>query len=108
MGFEFTTLQEGDGTNFPERGQTVRISFSGYFIDGTKFDSTADRGQPTSFRVGLGQVVRGVDEAVGRMSIGQKIRLSLPPEYAYGRRGLGNIIPPNATLNFEIELLGFN
>ena len=80
MGVDTTLLQEGDGTNYPNRGQNVMIHYTGTFPDGNQFDSSRDRGQPFTFRVGLGHVIRGIDEAVIEMSIGQRMRLVISPE----------------------------
>jgi FKBP-type peptidyl-prolyl cis-trans isomerase len=90
----------------PQAGDTVRVHYTGWLQDGTKFDSSVDRGQPFEFKLGAGQVIRGWDEGVATMRVGDKVRLTLPPEMGYGARGAGGVIPPNATLIFEVELLG--
>lgn len=91
-------------------GKTVYVHYTGYLNNGsdglgTKFDSSIDRGQPFSFPLGAGNVIRGWDEGVAQMKVGQKIRLYIPSELGYGKRGAGRVIPPNADLIFDIELL---
>jgi len=76
-------------------------------MDGTVFDSSVQKGRPFKFQVGVGQVIRGWDEGIGQLQKGQKAVLICPPEYAYGEKGAGGVIPPNATLKFEVELLDF-
>lgn len=109
MTFETIDSVVGTGAS-PARGDTVTVHYTGWLSvggeRGDKFDSSVDRGRPFSFKVGVGQVIRGWDEGVSTMKVGGKRTLILPPEYGYGARGAGDVIPPNATLIFDVELLG--
>jgi FKBP-type peptidyl-prolyl cis-trans isomerase FkpA len=87
-------------------GQSVSVHYTGMFPDGRKFDSSVDRGDPFVFNLGAGQVIQGWDVGVQGMKVGGKRKLTVPPHMGYGARGAGGVIPPNATLVFEVELLG--
>jgi FKBP-type peptidyl-prolyl cis-trans isomerase FkpA len=86
-------------------GQQVSVHYTGWLLDGTKFDSSKDRGRAFQFSLGKGDVIRGWDEGVAGMKVGGKRKLTIPPDLGYGARGAGGVIPPNATLLFEVELL---
>ncbi|XP_040000323.1 FK506-binding protein 1-like [Xiphias gladius] len=105
MGVEVETLKPGDGKTFPQKGHDVTVHYVGTLTNGKKFDSSRDRGDPFKFRLGEGQVIRGWDEGVAQMSLGQVAKLTCSPDYAYGSRGYPPIIPANSTLVFEVELL---
>ena len=104
-GLKYTDLETGQGTE-AQGGKTVSVHYTGWLENGTKFDSSKDRGTPFSFALGGGQVIRGWDEGVAGMKVGGKRRLTIPADLGYGARGAGGVIPPNATLIFEVELLG--
>lgn len=87
-------------------GKTATVHYTGWLVNGTQFDSSLDRGQPFSFRLGVGQVIKGWDEGVQGMKVGGKRKLMIPANLGYGARGAGSIIPPHATLIFDVELLG--
>ena len=104
-GLKYEDLIEGDG-ELATPGQKVSVHYTGWLTDGSKFDSSVDRDQPFEFSLGAGMVIRGWDEGVAGMKVGGKRKLTIPPALGYGARGAGGVIPPNATLVFEVELLG--
>ena len=103
-GLQYVDIEQGTGAE-PKAGQTVIVHYTGTLENGKKFDSSLDRGQPFSFKIGVGQVIKGWDEGVLSMRVGGKRQLIIPPELGYGARGAGGVIPPNATLKFDVELL---
>ena len=103
-GLKYEDLQEGDG-EVASAGRTVRVHYTGWLTDGTKFDSSLDRKDPFSFPLGGDRVIRGWDEGVQGMKPGGRRKLTIPPQLGYGAAGAGGVIPPNATLVFEVELL---
>ena len=104
-GLQIKTLVVGTGAK-AEVGKTVSVHYTGWLMDGTKFDSSVDRGQRFEFPLGAGRVIKGWEEGVATMNIGGKVELIMPPELAYGAGGAGGVIPPNATLRFEVEFFG--
>lgn len=102
---QYIDLEIGDGTT-PAVGDIVTVHYTGTLEDGTVFDSSRDRDTPFQFQLGVGQVIRGWDEGLATMNIGSRRTLIIPPELAYGERGAGSAIPPNATIIFDVELLG--
>ena len=103
-GLQYVDVTPGTGPS-PHKGQSVTVQYTGWLKDGTKFDSSRDRNQPFTFRIGQGQVIKGWDEGVATMKVGGTRKLIIPPELGYGASGAGGVIPPNATLTFEVELL---
>jgi len=104
-GLQYIDLKVGTGAT-AQAGQTVSVHYTGWLENGKKFDSSVDRGQPFSFPLGAGRVIKGWDEGVKGMKVGGKRKLITPSNLGYGARGAGGVIPPNATLIFEVELLG--
>lgn len=108
-GLEIEVLKDGSGSKESEGGQQVSVHYTGWLKDGKKFDSSVDRGQPFQFGLGAGMVIKGWDEGVKGMKIGEKRKLTIPPELGYGDRDVGGgLIPAHSTLVFEVELLGIN
>mmetsp|Transcript_24300 Transcript_24300/g.36452 ORF Transcript_24300/g.36452 Transcript_24300/m.36452 type:complete len:129 (-) Transcript_24300:220-606(-) len=110
MGVEKVTISDGDKKNYPSAGDKLTMHYTGYF-PGQKnnvFDSSVSRGKPFQFTIGVGQVIKGWDEGVKQMSLGEKATLKISSDYGYGAGGAGNVIPPNADLEFEVQLLKIN
>ncbi|KAG5835967.1 peptidyl-prolyl cis-trans isomerase FKBP1A-like [Anguilla rostrata] len=105
MGVEVETIHPGDGKTFPKPGQKCVVHYVGCLTNGKTFDSSRERNKPFSFKIGKGDVIRGWDEGVQQMSVGQRAKLTCSPDYAYGSEGYAPIIPGNATLVFDVELL---
>jgi peptidylprolyl isomerase len=103
-GVKIEIIKEGQGP-MPKNGQTVAVHYTGTLADGTKFDSSRDRNQPISFVLGAGRVIKGWDEAIAAMKVGTRAKITIPPAMGYGDRGAGGVIPPNATLIFDVELM---
>src|SRR5262247_2325603 len=104
-GLQFEELTVGSG-NTATAGEKVKVHYTGWLTNGTKFDSSKDRDDPFVFDLGAGRVIKGWDEGVQGMKVGGTRKLTIPPALGYGARGAGGVIPPNATLVFEVELLG--
>lgn len=103
-GLKFFELKKGTGA-VAKKGDTVKVHYTGWLTNGKKFDSSLDRGEPLSFSVGMGQVIKGWDEGIEGMTVGSKRQLQIPAKLAYGERGAGGTIPPNADLVFDVELV---
>lgn len=103
-GLEYTEVEAGTGAQ-AEAGKTVSVHYTGKFQDGNVFDSSVSRGEPITFQLGKGKVIKGWDEGIALMKVGGKAQLIIPPDLAYGERGAGGVIPSNATLVFDVELV---
>ena len=109
MGVTVETAVEGDGVNFPQKGDKMKMHYTGTLkSDGSKFDSSRDRGKPFEFTIGVGQVIKGWDEGVMKMSLGQRATLQITADYGYGAAGHPPVIPENADLVFDVEVLAIN
>ena len=104
-GLKYVEIEVGTGP-VPKKGTKVAVHYTGQLEDGTVFDSSHNRGQPIEFTLGVGQVIAGWDEGIGMMKEGGKATLIIPPNLGYGNRGVGGVIPPNAILIFDVELVG--
>jgi len=104
-GLKYIVVKEGNGKK-AKAGNAVEVHYTGWLTDGKKFDSSRDRGVPIEFTLGEGQVIKGWDEGIALMRVGGKMRLIIPPELAYGSRAVGDVIPANSTLIFDVELMG--
>uniref|UniRef100_A0AC35FYV8 Peptidylprolyl isomerase n=1 Tax=Panagrolaimus sp. PS1159 TaxID=55785 RepID=A0AC35FYV8_9BILA len=105
MPVEIETLKEGNGSTFPQKGQTVTCHYVLTLQNGKKVDSSRDRGKPFQFKIGKGEVIQGWDQGLAKMSVGQRAKLTISPDLGYGASGAGSAIPPNSTLIFDVELI---
>lgn len=103
-GLKVEILKEGNGPK-PKPGQTVSVHYTGTLANGRKFDSSRDRGTPLQFKIGQGKVIAGWDQGLLMLKVGSRAKLTIPPQLGYGTKGAGGVIPPNATLIFDVELL---
>ena len=106
-GLKYWDLKKGTGA-VAKTGDPVKVHYTGWLTDGKKFDSSVDRGEPFGFKLGAGMVIKGWDEGVAGMKVGGKRQLRIPPDLGYGARGAGGVIPPNAELVFDVQLLAVN
>jgi len=105
MGVKVDVISPGDCSTKPKKGQTVEVHYTGTLTDGTKFDSSRDRKDTFKFKIGCGDVIKGWDEGVAQMSVGERAKLTCTPDFAYGAKGVPGVIPANATLIFDVELI---
>jgi FKBP-type peptidyl-prolyl cis-trans isomerase FkpA len=103
-GLKYREVRQGTGAA-AKKGDTVEVHYTGWLADGKKIDSSVDRGQPFTFALGAGNVIKGLEEGLAGMKVGGKRRITIPPELGYGKNGAGNVVPPNAVMIFEVELL---
>ena len=104
-GLKYYVLKPGTGAAVAKSGQTVKVHYTGWLTNGKKFDSSLDRGEPIEFKLGVGQVIKGWDEGVAGMKVGEQRQLQIPAALGYGARGAGGDIPPNSDLIFDVELV---
>ena len=107
LGLKYIIIEEGSGDK-PKKGQKVKVHYTGKLEDGTVFDSSVQRGVPIEFTLGVGQVIKGWDEGISDMKVGEKRQLIIPPDLGYGPNGYPPVIPPNSTLIFDTELVEVN
>lgn len=107
MGIQVLKIREGDGVNFPKNGQVARVHFDTFLENGNKISSSRDDSRPFSFVLGDGEVIKAWDQVVAEMSLGEIIRLKTTPDMAYGLKGIQGLVPQNANLTFDIELVSF-
>ncbi|NP_001083585.1 FKBP prolyl isomerase 1B L homeolog [Xenopus laevis] len=105
MGVDLETISPGDGRTFPKKGQTCVVHYTGMLTSGKTFDSSRDRNKPFKFKIGRQEVIKGWEEGVAQMSVGQRAKLTCSPDVAYGATGHPGVIPPNAVLIFDVELI---
>jgi FK506-binding protein 1 len=108
MSVRVVSTQAGDNTNFPKKGDKLKMHYTGTLATGEKFDSSRDKGTPFEFIIGIGQVIDGWDQGILNMSKGERAHLYIPSQLGYGSRGAGGVIPPYADLIFDVELLEIN
>ncbi|KAJ2516118.1 Fork head 1 [Coemansia sp. RSA 2049] len=108
MGVVKEITKKGDETNYPKAGDTITMHYTGKLEDGKKFDSSYDRQKPFVCKIGVGQLIRGWDEGVPKMSLGEQATLTISSDYGYGANGVPGLIPPKSTLVFDVELLKIN
>lgn len=106
-GLKYIIIEEGNGDK-PKKGQKVKVHYTGKLEDGSVFDSSVERGTPIEFTLGVGQVIKGWDEGISDMKVGEKRQLIIPPDLGYGLNGYPPVIPPNSTLIFDTELVEIN
>ena len=107
MPVDIDTINAGDGTNFPKKGNQVECHYVLTLENGKKIDSSRDRGKPFTFKLGHGEVIKGWDQGVAQMSKGQRVTMKISPDLGYGAGGIPGTIPPNSTLVFDVELINF-